>query len=373
MPTSALIHTTGLHQAVQNQDDQLVRVQSCVVSHCGQSCFNMCSNVRVAIHCYRFVLLLLTTVVCSGANYTDSSFGGYGFEVMMAKLDYLQYKLQEMELAQKERDEEFSEKFTKLEDSFETNSRKILAQQTTCANHERMRNEIEELTQKLNRSNQYMAQSELATRRKGPLKSCKEASLNVSGVYLIRANEDAYPFDAFCEQNTFGGGWLVIQYRFDGSLDFYRNWTEYQKGFGNLNHEFWLGLERLYQLTSQGRYELLVELKGFKGAYRYAQYDEFAIGNESEQYPLKKLGTFSGTAADALSRHKDMKFSTHDRDNDASNENCAVERHGAWWYVDCADSNLNGKYMNKNDHYSMHWVKGSSQGWAYSRMMIRKM
>ncbi|XP_058123061.1 ficolin-3-like [Anopheles ziemanni] len=141
------------------------------------------------------------------------------------------------------------------------------------------------------------------------------------------------PFEAFCEQNSFGGGWLVIQYRFDGSLDFYRNWTEYRNGFGSPYQEYWLGLERLNQLKSQGRYELLVELKGFNGTYSFAQYDEFEIGSESEKYSLKKLGAFSGTAEDALSRQKGRNFSTKDRDNDIASEDCAAIRHGGMTIV----------------------------------------
>jgi hypothetical protein len=34
----------------------------------------------------------------------------------------------------------------------------------------------------------------------------------------------------------------VIQRRIDGQTDFYRGWSEYEVGFGDLMKEFWLGM-----------------------------------------------------------------------------------------------------------------------------------
>ena len=49
-----------------------------------------------------------------------------------------------------------------------------------------------------------------------------------------------------------------MQMRVDGSVDFYRNWSEYRNGFGQLRGEFWLGNERIYQITNQGVFTHLI-------------------------------------------------------------------------------------------------------------------
>ena len=38
----------------------------------------------------------------------------------------------------------------------------------------------------------------------------------------------------------------VIQRRRDGSEDFYRNWSDYERGFGNPDNEFWMGMQVLW-------------------------------------------------------------------------------------------------------------------------------
>ena len=71
-----------------------------------------------------------------------------------------------------------------------------------------------------------------------------------SGVYTIDPDSSG-AFDVFCDQTTAGGGWAVFQKRMDGSVSFYRGWTDYKNGFGNLNGEFWLGLDKIHRLTKK--------------------------------------------------------------------------------------------------------------------------
>ena len=51
-----------------------------------------------------------------------------------------------------------------------------------------------------------------------------------SGVYRIRPWGAQTAFDVYCEQDYYGGGWTFIQRRRDGSVDFNRNWDDYETG-----------------------------------------------------------------------------------------------------------------------------------------------
>ncbi|XP_052895866.1 microfibril-associated glycoprotein 4-like [Anopheles moucheti] len=209
-------------------------------------------------------------------------------------------------------------------------------------------------------------------------RSCKEVPS--SGIYTIQPEKPFIePMPVLCDQEYESGGWIVIQHRFDGSTNFYRNWKQYKNGFGNLDGEFWLGLDRIYQLTVSRPYELLVVLADFNNNKTYAKYDQFEIGDETEKYALKKLGECSGPAGDSLRYSMGMNFSTFDADNDAAvadDRRCAVEFHGAWWYNQCHSCNLNGKYLRgATKEYATGMVWRSFREHYYSlktsKMMIR--
>ena len=146
---------------------------------------------------------------------------------------------------------------------------------------------------------------------------------------------------------TDGGGWTVFQRRQDGSVDFYRNWTDYEDGFGNLTAEFWLGLGKINRLTKEQSNTLRVDLGDFDGNTYYAQYTTFSVGNSTTEYTLT-VGGYSGTAGDSLAEHHNgMKFSTRDNDNDYYYSlNCAQYFNGAWWFKSCYWSHLNGPYQH---------------------------
>ena len=112
-----------------------------------------------------------------------------------------------------------------------------------------------------------------------------------SGVYTID-HDGSGAFDVFCDQTTAGGGWAVFQKRMDGSVSFYRGWTNYKNGFGNLNGEFWLGLDKIHRLTKK-KNKLRVDMMDTTGSTAYAEYNMFAVSSERTKYTLS-LGSYSG-------------------------------------------------------------------------------
>ncbi|XP_058460492.1 microfibril-associated glycoprotein 4-like [Malaya genurostris] len=210
-------------------------------------------------------------------------------------------------------------------------------------------------------------------------RACDEILSRKSAPYYVDIFRGIQPpFEVYCDQEFEGGGWLVFQNRYNGAVDFYRSWKEYKDGFGSLDGEFWLGLEKLHQITYSDHYELAIVIEDFLGESAFARYSTFAIGGEVEMYNLIKLGTYSGSANDSLIYHAKGKFSTFDNDNDENPTSCAMTYFGAWWYKSCHTSNLNSRYIpagamvEANKMIVWRKWKGDLHTLKKTRMMIRR-
>ncbi|KAM8718084.1 hypothetical protein ACLKA7_004742 [Drosophila subpalustris] len=199
-----------------------------------------------------------------------------------------------------------------------------------------------------------------------------------SGIYdILVPNFSNQTFKVACDAETRDGGWTIILRRMDGSVNFYRNWTEYKNGFGNLDGEYFLGLDKIHAMTTERRQELMVLLENFEGEQGYETYDAFAIGNEDQQYELHTLGKANGTAGDSLEYHRGEKFTTFDRDNDIWEEgNCAVRDTGAWWHNGdwyCHFCQLTGTYKDNRFSKGVSWYhfRRSKYSLKTAIMMIR--
>ncbi|KAF3852574.1 hypothetical protein F7725_005929 [Dissostichus mawsoni] len=153
---------------------------------------------------------------------------------------------------------------------------------------------------------------------------------SLSGLYTIFPGDPTTPLQVYCDMHTDGGGWTVFLQRMDGTESFYRPWSHYKAGFGNMAGEYWLGLENILLLTLRKENGLRVDMEDWEGGKADAKYSSFSIDTEVD--------------GDSLTFHNNMKFSTFDRDQDTWSGNCAKTYLGAFWNKNCHYANPTGLY-----------------------------
>ncbi|KAK2844440.1 hypothetical protein Q5P01_011099 [Channa striata] len=175
----------------------------------------------------------------------------------------------------------------------------------------------------------------------------------------------------YCDMETDGGGWTVFQRRMNGKTDFYRTWSEYSTGFGNLSEEFWLGNELLHNLTGVTPVSLRVDMQ-FRNVSAYAHYANFSVESEQKHFALSVSG-YTGTAGDSMKYHNGRPFSTRDKDPDSLGIHCAKAYMGGWWYKNCYKTNLNGLYGMNSNNQGIVWIdwKGKDSSIPFTEMKLR--
>ncbi|XP_030627063.1 angiopoietin-2a [Chanos chanos] len=198
-----------------------------------------------------------------------------------------------------------------------------------------------------------------------------------SGVYTLTLPNTTQQIKAYCDMETDGGGWTILQKRFNGNVDFHRTWKEYKTGFGDTAGEHWLGNEYISLLTNEQPYILRADLMDWEGNSAFSQYDQFSLSSEAQNYRIHLKG-YSGTAGKISSLGQPgSDFSTKDADNDKCVCKCSQLTSGGWWFDACGPSNLNGVYyqlgQNTNRFNGIKWYywKGSGYSLKATTMMMR--
>ena len=78
-------------------------------------------------------------------------------------------------------------------------------------------------------------------------------------------------------------GWIIWMRKVSSvSYSWNLTWTSYKSGFGSVgDSNYWLGLERVHQLTSSSKYRLRIEFKDMSSVWRSVEYWSFTVGDEA--------------------------------------------------------------------------------------------
>jgi len=75
--------------------------------------------------------------------------------------------------------------------------------------------------------------------------------------------------------------WIIIHQHLGLTFNWHLPWADYKAGFGSIDADFWLGLEKMHLLTSSQPYRLRVEVQqDSTNLWFSAEYWSFEIGDE---------------------------------------------------------------------------------------------
>ena len=165
---------------------------------------------------------------------------------------------------------------------------------------------------------------------------------------------------SYCDMETDGGGWLVIQRRFNGMVPFNRTLEEYENGFGDASSEFWYGLKNILCLTKNNDIELRIDLEYPNGTTGFVHYKYFAI-SASSNYQARTIA-FKTSPARVRSNFYNPQTRFYRYGNRPLYQpyfyvkaNCGRNpKVGGWWDTSCR-GNPNGPDSSDNSTVYAKW------------------
>ncbi|XP_067949413.1 angiopoietin-2-like [Watersipora subatra] len=220
--------------------------------------------------------------------------------------------------------------------------------------------------------------------RQFPPKDCDELAAKghiVSGVYEIWPPRIKNKVQVYCRMSE-GRGWIVLQRRKDGITSFAKPLKDYEFGFGSLYGDFWLGNTLINALTSNGEYQLKIELIDWDNREKITLYNHFQVESKENDYRLV-IGKLVGfpNEKDPILAHNGLGFSAPE--TVGYSNRCADISMSGWWFprtLPCGQANLNGIYStssrSKRDWYGkrIFWVDEGNRSFdvKYASMEISK-
>uniref|UniRef100_A0A7M5VBV2 Fibrinogen C-terminal domain-containing protein n=1 Tax=Clytia hemisphaerica TaxID=252671 RepID=A0A7M5VBV2_9CNID len=187
-------------------------------------------------------------------------------------------------------------------------------------------------------------------RNQSPQRDClahRQNGMKIDGYYTVTMN-GYRTTQVYCDQTTSGGGWTVIQRRMDGSVNFFREWKDYRRGFGHLHHEFWQGNDDIHLLTKQAmnNSELMIQMKIQHLNILFTnRYSHFNVLDEENRYQLEVAGPSGNLNPKFFTQFQhNQRFSTWDWPHDGADPfvSCASKHQFAGWWINGSSNNCTG-------------------------------
>ena len=203
-----------------------------------------------------------------------------------------------------------------------------------------------------------------------------------------------WPCEEADESGRFDNGnpWLVVLRREQAGnpADYFnRSCEDYEEGFGDSGKEFWLGLNKMANLTQENEYGAKFELLDWDGQTYQAYYENFKVG-PGPDFELEidsfvwPMGRWPPSVGDTMRYQVGNPFQCVGRDEIWEDKRCSAAYNGGggWWYRSggpCFFANLNGPNYpeERSSGVGIMWVYGQNElrygkPWKGATMMIRQ-